>query len=173
MINALRKNYSRTLWLTRLVLALAILFSNLFSINTFFGLMAMMGLVIQNTVAGYIIYVVLNLVLTEFFARVIIRFIFNILRIFTIPYSEFVVLFLLTLCASNLLAGVIKLVYFITPVAAVFGETLISFVTNAIAFFCLFLVTKKLYLNDKNAPYIFKWFAILFLAFSAIVAFFL
>lgn len=173
MISALRKNYGRTLWLTRLVLALTILFSNLFSINTFFGLMQMMGLAIGNTVAGYIIYVAFNLLLTEFFSRVIIRFSFNMLRIFTIPYSEFVVLFLLAISASNLLAGVIKLVYFITPVAAVFGETLISFVTNSIAFFCLFLVTKKLYLNDKNAPYIFKWFAILFLGFSAVLAFFL
>ena len=173
MINALRKNYGRTLWLTRLVLALTILFSSLFSINTFLGLMKMMGLAIESTVAGYIVYVAFTLLITEFFSRMIIKFSFSMLRIFTIPYSEFVVLFLLTLSASNLLAGVIKLVYFITPVAAVFGETLISFVTNAIAFFCLFLVTKKLYLNDKNAPYIFKWFAILFLAFSAVLAFFL
>ena len=173
MINALRKNYGRTLWLTRLVLALTILFSNLFSINTFFGLLAMMGVVVGNTIAGYILYVALTLVITEFLSRMIIKFSFNMLRIFTIPYSEFVVLFLLALCASNLMAGAIKLVYFITPVAAVFGETLISFVTNAIAFFCLFLVTKKLYLNDKNAPYVFKWFAILFLGLSAVLAFFL
>ncbi len=173
MINALRKNYGRTLWFTRLVLALTILFSSLFSINTFLGLLKMMGFAIESTVAGYIVYVAFTLLITEFFSRMIIKFSFNMLRIFTIPYSEFVVLFLLTLSASNLLAGVIKLVYFITPVAAVFGETLISFVTNAIAFFCLFLVTKKLYLNDKNAPYIFKWFAILFLAFSAVLAFFL
>ena len=173
MINALRHNYGKTLWLTRLVLALSILFCDLFSVSTFFGLMAMMGIKMSGTLAGYVLYAVLTLVITEVLSRIVIRFCFNTLRIFVIPYNEFVVLFLLALTASNVLAGVIKLVYFITPVATVFGETIIGFVTSSIAFFCLFLVTKKLYLNDKNAPFVFKWFAIFFLAFSAIVAFFL
>lgn len=173
MINELRKNYGRALWITRIVLAVTILFSNLFAINTFFGLMDMVGLAINSTVAGYVFYVVFSLIITEFLSRVIIKFSINTLHIYTIPYSEFVVLFLLALSASNLLAGVLKLVYFITPAAAVFGETLIPFVTNAIAFFGLFLVAKKLYLNDKNAPYVFKWFAILFFGFSAVNAFFL
>ena len=55
MISALRKNYGRTLWLTRLVLALTILFSNLFSINTFFGLMQMMGLAIAHEVREQVV----------------------------------------------------------------------------------------------------------------------
>ena len=173
MINALRKNYGKSLWLTRLVLALSILFGDLFSINTFLGLMSMMGLQVQSTFAGYIVYAVISVFIAECLSRLIIKFCFNTFRIYVIPYSEFVVLFLLTLSASNVLSGVLKLVYFLTPASVVFGETIISFVTSAIAFFCLFLVVKKLYLNDKNAPFVFKWFAIMFLAFSAIVAFFL
>ena len=173
MIKALRKNYGRALWTTRLVLGLSILFSDLFSAGTFFGLLAMMGVQIQSTFAGYILYAVITLIITEVLSRIVIRFSFNTLRIYMIPYNEFVILFMLTLAVSNLFAGVIKLVYFLTPVAAVFGETIISFVTSSIAFFGLFLVVKKLYLNDKNAPFVFKWFAIFFLVFSAIVAFFL
>ena len=55
MISALRKNYGKTLWITRLILAVSILFGDLFSISTFFGLMAMMGLQVQGTVAGCVI----------------------------------------------------------------------------------------------------------------------
>ena len=173
MINALRKNYGKTLWVTRLILAISILIGDLFSISTFFGLMSMMGLQMQSTLAGYIFYAIVSVAITEVLARFVIRFCFNTLRIYVIPYHEFVILFLLTLSCSKVLSGLIKLVYFITPVAAIFGEVIISFVTSAIAFFCLFLVVKKLYLNDKNAPFVFKWFAIFFLAFSAITAFFL
>lgn len=173
MINALRKNYGATLWTTRLILALSILFSDLFSINTFLGLMAMMGLKMQSTFAGYLLYAVMSVIITELLSRLVIRFCFNTLHIYVIPYHEFAILFLLAICFSNVMSGTIKLIYFITPVAMVFGETIIGFVTSAIAFFCLFLVVKKLYLNDKNAPFIFKWFAIFFLAFSAVVAFFL
>ena len=55
MINALRHNYGKTLWLTRLVLALSILFCDLFSVSTFFGLMAMMGIKMSGTFAGYVL----------------------------------------------------------------------------------------------------------------------
>ena len=171
MLNLLKKNYGRTLWIVRIVLALTILLNDLFSINTFYGLMEMMGISTPRVWYAYLFYAIITLLITEVFARIFIKFCFNFLRIYFIPYNEFMVLFLATLALNNLVSGLVKLLYFVTPVIAVFGEILIGFVTSAVAFFILFLVVKKLYLNDKNAPFVFKWFTIIFLFVNALFAF--
>ena len=112
-------------------------------------------------------------IVAELLIRLLSRAAFNLLHVYVIPFNEFVVLFMLATALKNLVAGLIKLLYLLTPVAMVFGEILIDFIVGAGVYFALYLVVKKLYLNDKTAPFVFKWGVILYMAFSFLSLFFL
>ncbi len=174
MVNILRKNYALTVWLTRIVYGLALLFGQMFTIDSVFGWMSMMsGIALPRTWYIYFAYAVIMTALMEIIIRVLTRLIFSYLKLVVIPVNEFIVLFMLAGAVINIVSGLIKLVYLITPAAMVFGERLITPVVAAAVYFGLFLIVKRLYLNDKNAPFVFKSGVIAFIIFSLISLFIL
>lgn len=172
MIKMLRKNYALTLWLTRLVLGLSVLFGQFFNIESNFTLWAMLGMPVPRAWYVWLAYGVVSVIVVELLTRLLTKLIlYNMMRVFVIPFSEFVVLFMASTAVINAISGLIKLVYLITPAAFVFGEVLIDFIVSAAVYFGLFIVVKRLYLNDKSAPYFFKWSALTFAVLSFLNAF--
>ena len=171
MLNLLRKNYGLTLWLTRIILGFAVILGQWFNIDSVFALMASSGLVVPRAWYIYLLYALVSVIVIEVLSRVFIKCAFNLAKIYVIPFNEFVILFMASLAVINVVSGLIKLLYLITPAMFVFGEILINFVVSAVVFFGLFSIVKKLYLNDKNAPYIFKISVWIFLALSVVNAF--
>lgn len=169
MIKLLRKNYSLTLWLTRLVYGLALLLGQMFYIDTAAGWITMLtGYVVRQTWSFYVIFAIVSTAMYEIIIRLGTRLVFNFSRLVIIPFGEFVILMMWAGAVINVMSGLIKLVYLLSPAAMVFGEWLITFVVSAFVYFGLFMVVKKLYLNDKNAPYVFKVGALVFLMLSVI-----
>lgn len=174
MINILRKNYALTLWLTRVIYGLALLLGQMFAIDSAFGWLSMaLGVAVPRAWYVYLAYAVVMTAVMELIIRLLTRLIFNFLRLVIIPFNEFIILFMLSGAVVNAVSGLIKLVYLVSPAAMVFGESLITPVVSAAVYFGLFLLVKRLYLNDKNAPYVFRCGVITFMIFSVISLFIL
>lgn len=171
MLNLLRKNYGLTLWLTRIILGLSVILGQWFNIESVFALISQTGLVVPRAWYIYLSYAFVSVIVIELLSRLFIKCAFNLAKIYVIPFSEFVILFMTAIAAINIVAGIFKLLYLITPAMFVFGEKLIVFVVSAFIFFGLFLIVKRFYLNDKTAPYIFKISVWIFLGLSVINAF--
>lgn len=171
MPDFLKKNYGRTLWITRVVLGLSVLLGQMFFIDSVFSLTAYMGVRIPRAWYVYLLYGFVMVVVTELAIRLLSRLAFNLLHLYVIPLNEFAILMMWASAAINVLCGLVKLLYLITPAISVFGELLIGFVISAAVYFCLFLAVKKMYLNDKNAPFVFKSAAWIFFALSFLGAF--
>ncbi len=171
MLDLLRKNYGLTLWLTRAILGLSVILGHWFFIDSFFAAMSSAGIIVPRAWYVYLLYAFISVIVIELISRVFIKCAFNLAKIYVIPFSEFIILFLAAVAVINIISGSVKLLYLLTPAMFVFGEALITFVISAGVFFGLFLIVKKFYLNDKNAPYIFKISVWIFLGLSVINAF--
>ena len=162
MLDLLRKNYGLTLWLTRAILGLSVILGHWFFIDSFFAAMSSAGIIVPRAWYVYLLYAFISVIVIELISRVFIKCAFNLAKIYVIPFSEFIILFLAAVAVINIISGSVKLLYLLTPAI---------FVISAGVFFGLFLIVKKFYLNDKNAPYIFKISVWIFLGLSVINAF--
>ncbi len=174
MLGLLKKNYGLSLWIVRVIFGLTLILGQFFYIDSVMAYVSMLlGVQIPRVWWFYFIYALFATAIAELLIRLLSRAAFNLLHVYVIPFNEFVVLFMLATALKNLVAGLIKLLYLLTPVVMVFGEILIDFIVGAGVYFALYLVVKKLYLNDKTAPFVFKWGVILYMAFSFLSLFFL
>lgn len=168
MIEKLRKNYSLSVWLTRLCFYISFVFCNWFYIESVFNYMSLAGIFDAALERSFWLIAatgLLSAVVAEVLVRLLLRFGLYVSRIVMVPRNEFSVLFLLCLVPINLIMGALNLLYYLTPVIIGWGSVLFEIVVATPFLYLFFVKTKKLYFNDKSAPYYFKVFAVAYLVY--------
>ena len=166
MVEKLRKNYSLSLWLTRLFFYISFVFCNWFDIESAINYMSyagLFGLALERSFWLVAASGLIGAVITEVLIWLILRFVFYVSKIVMVPRNEFTVLFLLCLIPINLILGALNLLFYLTPLVISWGSVLFEFVVATPFLWLFFVKTKQLYFNDKAAPYYFKVFAIAYL----------
>lgn len=131
MVEKLRKNYSLSLWLTRLFFYISFVFCNWFDIESAFNYMSyagLFGLALERSFWLVAASGLIGAVITEVLIWLILRFVFYVSKIVMVPRNEFTVLFLLCLIPINLILGALNLLFYLTPLVISWGSVLFEFV---------------------------------------------
>ena len=175
MVKFIQSNYSRSLWIFRIALAVFASLASFLTVEAYVfmcsEIYALLPVLIPKNALIYILYGVIYAVLAELFARLLVLLGLRFCRIYTIPKNELAVWAVAALAVKTALTAAFNALYFISPVIVSFGAMPFAFAVNVFVFIGLWAVIKKLYLNDKSAPYAFRALAAVFAIVTAITLF--
>lgn len=166
MIYKLRKNYSLSVWLTRICFYVSFIFCNWFFIEGVYNYMSIAGLFSVELERNFLVIAIsglLSAIIAEIFVRLLLKLVLYASKIVMLPRNEFSILFLMCLVPINLIMGGLNLLFYLTPVIISWGSVLFEIVVATPFLILFYAKTKKLYFNDKNSPYYFKVCAIVYL----------
>jgi hypothetical protein len=161
VIKVAREHYNLSIWITRILLAVLGTLSSLFLIDATLSEWAAI-VSIKKAAWIYLLFGVAYAAVTEFVARLFVYLSLRLSKVYTIPRRELNLFALMAVALRFAILSLLNNLYFITPVITVFGGVLFGFIASLVAFLLLWTVINRLYLNDKNAPLLFKSYAVVF-----------
>lgn len=165
------KNYGKTLNITRALLVATFTFSTLFEVESVFTLLGlMMGEAFSRNVFIYLLYGILSWGIFELFIRFAINLTLNYAKIYVLPEKEIALVALMLAIPRNVLFGLFKLSYFLSPIIAFWGDILLEILVTLPFAVMFWKIIKKNYLSSANAPFVFKVAAIVFFGYYALSA---
>jgi len=174
MIKFFQSNYNRSLWIFRIAVAvfcsLACFLTVEYYVFVYSEIYSLLPIIRKN-VFIYIAVGVFFSVFFELFARVFVIFGLRISRIYTIPKHELTVWVMGAVVVKCALTAAFNALYFVSPVIVSFGAIPFTFAVNAAVFIGLWVIIKKLYLNDSNSTYAFRALALAFAVLTAVSLF--
>ncbi len=158
-MNLLKKNYGLTLWLVRIAYIAASIFgkwpentSTVVILGEQYGL----DINVYGSVWAVVLYGLLSaalmLVIITWFAG----WIFRYARIYNLPVKEITLFVVLFAALKNLIGGLLKLTYLISPLFIGWGKILYDFIGMVIAVILFYRFVDKKYLPDGNKAYFFR-----------------
>lgn len=162
-------NYRRTLNITRGLLILTFVFCNLYDIDSSFALFNLMfrDIMLNRSLLVYLFYGIFTWGIFEVLIRIITSMSLNFSGIHVLPREKIVLLILMLAVPRNILFGLLKLTYFLTPVVAMWGDVLLEFVVTLPFAIFFWKIIKQKYLSNGNAPYVLKSAILVFLGYYA------
>lgn len=156
-MNSLKKNYGLSLWLTRLAFVACNVFSKWLHITSIAAALGEQSGWEPEIYDSFwfalllgAVFAVVTLLIFTWFVRWFLRF----SRLHNLPASEIVLFAVLFAALKNLISGLMKLTYLITPVIIGWGQLLFDFVALIAAVIAFYHFISKRYLSEGNrAPF--------------------
>lgn len=162
MIEKLRKNFALSNFLSKVFYVVCASFGN------WFTCVSVVGMIYTASVWLVLLVDVFTSVVLVLLIPLLIRLLLNMLRLYTIPLTEYTLLAIVFLGFYHLLVGILQIPYFFTPILAVWGLYLLDFVASTVCLFAFYKVTAKLYFNAVTEVYYFKVLVIFYFVFNVL-----
>lgn len=163
MLNFIKKDFRRSMWIIRIVLAIAISFGLMFETNS---LMIFMSLYLSQTITRSIIFNILFGIIAVLFYEIFIKFIVNYFlrasNVYNLPRQEIILFALLFHIPYFVVLGLFNLLFFIYPHIYLWGSLIFPIIVAIPCLILFFNTINKLYLNVQTAPNFFKMILIYF-----------
>ncbi|MEG1528081.1 MAG: hypothetical protein RR248_04435 [Clostridia bacterium] len=170
MIEKLREKYALSAWLIRIAFVVTYVFA--FWYDTC-GIVDYMSMIFVDFTAS-LWYVPLVAVVTGIcmlgILMIMVSVIINFCRLYYLPKAEFTLIVTAFFVLRHLIMGVLKLLYYITPIIHIWGQLLIPLIATLICAILFYKTVKKLYLNNLNEPHFFKCELILFIVYFGVTS---
>ena len=173
MLKFVQQNYKRSLWIFRVLLALFCALCAFKNLEYSAFMLVQYGFfeAVPKSVLLFAVFGIIYAIAVELLARLVVSVALKAAKIYTLPKQELVVWTMGALVVKFAVLAALNALYLLTPVITVIGGILFGFLANAIMFLLLWIVLKKLYFNDKNAPFVFKAYALTFVIVAAVSIF--
>jgi hypothetical protein len=159
MINKLRKNFAASNLLATIAFVVTSAFASWYSFSAA-SVMVLGSADIYVTLFASL----LGGILGAFILPLLVNFVLNLARIYSVPRAEFSLLAKLFFAASFLVSGALGMLRFLSPFLATWGLMLIDAAVTTAACFTFYHVTAKLYFNSHTRVYYFRLIIIVYAA---------
>ena len=164
MLKKLMSNYNLSNILCKVLFVITFAFSNwqafMLAANIFGG---------DNSVVIAIISALLLGVVLVFMFPLIVNFLLNYMRLYSIPRLEYILIVEFFFTIGFFINGLLSLIHLFTPILLGWGTVLFPFLVSVGCTYAFYRVTAKMYFNDVTVVYYFKALAVIFFVASFVM----
>lgn len=163
MIEFIRKDYRRSVWLIRIVLVFAVSFGLMFDIDSSMVFLSMALTQFTRSYLYNLVFAIIIVIIIEFITTMVVRFALSYAKIYNLPRHELILFAMFFQIPYYLILGVLNLTYYFVPFFFMWGSMLFGLIASIPCFLFFFKTINKLYLNAQTSAYFYKVIMIVYL----------
>ncbi len=170
MFNKLRSNFQLSNLIVRILFVVTFVFSSWQDMLAATKIVLLSGELSQSLVIPVMLLSsIISAVIIMMLIPVLVNLFLNIIKVYSVPRAEYVLLVMLFFDIGFFACGLLNLVNLFTPLFLTWGSVLFPFISSLGCVIAFYKVTAKLYFNDVTRVYYFKVLAIAYLAIALVM----